>query len=119
MRAIGLIAAAVAGTITIAAVNSWTQRSKHEGAVQAPGTTEHAQVITLKVPDMFCAGCEVGVKIAANRVEGVQEVKTDSDTRTAEVTFDSSKTTAQAIASAITAGTGFKTEVVNRDRKKT
>ena len=114
MRVIGLIAAALAVTITIAAVNSRTQRFKQEGAVQAPGAAEHTQVVTLKVPDMFCAGCEVGVKIAANKLAGVQAVKTDSDQRIAEVTFDPSKTTAQAIASAITAGTGFKTEVVTK-----
>ena len=119
MRTIGLITAALAVTVTIAAVSSRSHRFKEEGAVQTPGAAVHAQVVTLKVPDMFCAGCEIGVKIAANKVEGVKEVKTDSDTRTADVTFDSSKTTAQAIASAITAGTGFKTEVVNSSRKKT
>ena len=119
MRAIGLVAAALGVTITIAIVNSRTQRVKHEGSVQVPSATEHAQVVTLKVPDMFCAGCEVGVKIAAKKIEGVKEVKTDSDKRTAEVKFDSSKTTAQAIASAITARTGFKTEVVNSSMTKT
>ena len=77
------------------------------------------EVVTLNVPDMFCAGCEVGVKIAANKIDGVKEVKTDSDKRTADVTFDPSKTTAQAIASAITKGTGFKTEVANSGKKKT
>jgi copper chaperone CopZ len=46
-------------------------------------------------------------------------VKTDSDTRTAEVTFDPSKTTAQAIASAITKGTGFETEVQPSSKSKT
>ena len=68
---------------------------------------------------MDCAGCEVGVRIAAGKVDGVQGVKTDSDTRTAEVTFDPSKTTAQAIASAITKGTGFDTEVPHTDKSKT
>lgn len=68
------------------------------------------QVVTLKVPEMFCPGCEIGVKIAANKVDGVKEVKTDSDTRTASITFDPSKTTPQAIASAITKGLDSKSK---------
>ena len=118
MRTIGLITAALAVTVTIAALSSRTQRFKQEGAVRASGAVE-VQVVTLKVPDMFCAGCEVGVKIAANKVEGVTDVKTDSGERTADVTFDPSKTTAQAVANAITRATGFKTEVANGAKKKT
>lgn len=118
MRAIGLIVAAVAVTVTIAAVTSRSQGQKQEGAVQTQVAAEQAQVATLNIPDMFCAGCEVGVKIAANKIDGVKAVKTDSDKRTAEVTFDPSRTTAQAIASAITKGTGFKTEVASSGNKK-
>ena len=69
------------------------------------------QVVTLKVPDMFCGGCEVGVKVAAKKVDGVTSVKTDSDKRIADVTFDPTKTTPEAIASAITKNAGFKVEV--------
>ena len=118
MRVAGLIAAVAAVTVTIAAVRSRTDGHKQD-VTQARVATRQSQVVTLNVPDMFCAGCEVGVKIAANKVEGVIDVRTDSDKRTADVTFDLSKTTAQSIASAITAGTGFKTEVVDRGTKKT
>jgi copper chaperone CopZ len=51
------------------------------------------------------------VKIAASRVGGVKETRTDSDKRTAQVVFDASITSAQAIASAIKSSTGFDTEV--------
>lgn len=89
-------------------------------------TTTHAQkqkseratqVVTLKVPEMDCAGCEVAVTIAARKVDGVKNVKTNSDARTAEVTFDPSKTNAEAIANAITKRTGFKTELPKSGRK--
>ena len=89
MRVVGLIVGVLAVTLTVVGVTSRGQGHKQ----------------------LFCAGCEVGVKIAANKVDGVKEVKTDSDTRTVAVTFDPSKSTAQAIASAITKGTGFKTEL--------
>jgi copper chaperone CopZ len=59
------------------------------------------------------------VRIAASKVDGVKDVKTDSDKRTAQVTFDPTKTTAQAIAGAITKGTGFETEVPQTDKSKT
>ena len=119
MRAISLIAVVVAVTATIAVVMSRTERQTQVDVAQAQVATQPLEVAILNVPDMFCAGCEVGVKIAANKIEGVKEVKTDSDKRTAYVTFDPSKTTAQAIASAITKGTGFKTEVANSSKKTT
>ena len=118
MRATGLILVAFALIVTIVAIKSRTQGQKQEGAVQTQLAAEHVQVTTLNVPDMFCAGCEVGVKIAANKVDGVKEVKTNSDKRTAEVSFDSSKTTAQVIASAITKATGFTIEVAAAVQKK-
>ena len=119
MRAISLIAVAVAVTATIAVVRSRIEGHKQDNAAQAQVAIHQLEVVTLSVPDMFCAGCEVGVKIAANKIDGVKEVKTDSDKRTADVTFDPSKTTAQAIASAITKGTGFKTDVANSGKKRT
>jgi len=71
---------------------------------------------TLKVLDMFCAGCEAAFKIAAKNIDGVKQVSTDSKKRTAEVTYDPSKTTAEAIATAITKNAGFKTEVVKKPK---
>ena len=91
-------------------------------------TTTHAQkeqpqastqLVTLKVPDMDCGGCEVGVKVAASKTDGVRDVKTSLATRTADVTFDPSKTNAEAIANAITRRTGFTVEVPKSGNKKT
>src|SRR5712691_5616851 len=119
MRTISLIAAAVVITVAVVAVRSRTAERNQAREVGAQAVAVSSQMVTLKVPKMDCAGCEVGVRIAANRVDGVKDVRTDSDKRTVEVTFDPSKTTAQAIASAITKGTGFDTEVPQIGKGKT
>jgi copper chaperone CopZ len=85
----------------------WLVREEVGGPAQV--VSPQARVVTLNVPEMDCAGCEVGVRVAAGKVDGVTEVKTSSDTRTAEVSFDALKTNAEAIGNAITRGTGFKT----------
>lgn len=76
-------------------------------AQQAP----RMRTVTLQVPDMFCGGCEVAVRIAARKVDGVTDVRTSSEKRTADVTYDTSRTTAAAIASAITKNSGFKVQI--------
>ena len=119
MRTLGLIAVAVGITVTLLVVGSRTQGHKQDPAAPAQVATNPSQVVRLSVPDMFCAGCEVGVKIAATRVDGVANVKTDSDHHTVDVTFDPSKTTARAIAGAITKDTGFETELPKSDKNKT
>lgn len=110
MRTIGVVTTAVVIALAGAGLLTTThaQKQKPEGS---------AQVVTLKVPEMDCAGCEVGIKIAANKVDGVKNVKTSSDTRTADVTFDPAKTNPEAIATAITKATGFKVEVLKTGKK--
>lgn len=110
MRTIGVVTAVFVVTLAGAGLLTTTlaQNQKPESSTQ---------VVTLKVPDMDCGGCEIGVKIAASKVDGVKDVKTSSDTRTADVRFDPSKTNAEAIANAITKATGFKTEVPQRGKK--
>ncbi len=99
-----VLALAGLGTVTIARAQTQT-------------SVNGTQVVTLKVPDMFCGGCEVGVKVAAKKVDGVKSVKTDSNKRIAEVTFDPTKTTPEKIASAITKGSGLKVDVPKADNK--
>ncbi len=110
MRTIGVVTAVFVVGLAGAGLLTTTHAQK-----QKPDSG--TQVVMLKVPDMFCGGCEVGVKIAATKVDGVKDVKTDSVKRTAEVTFDTSKTNAEAIASAITKNSGFKVEVPKAAKK--
>jgi mercuric ion binding protein len=114
MQRVGLVAAGVVVTLAIAGVALRTQAQKQDTSTEAQVVTAQAQVVTLTVPEMDCSGCEVGIKIAASKIDGVHSVKTDLEARTAEVTFDASKTDAEAIANAITKGTGFKIELPKR-----
>src|SRR6266849_8392608 len=111
MKTIGLIAAAVVITVAVVVVRSRAPERNQAREVGAQVVAVRSQMVTLRVPKMDCAGCEIGVRIAVSKVDGVKETKTDSDKRTARVVFDAAKTSAQAIASAIKSSTGFEVEV--------
>ena len=53
----------------------------------------------MKVTGMTCSGCEAAVKIAAKQIDGVKDAKASYAKGTAEVTYDSAKTSPDAIAS--------------------
>ena len=95
---IGLLTVSLAG----ASVRAQAQTAQTQPALK---------VCTLKVAGMTCAGCETAVKIAAKSVNGVRDVTASYDKATADVTYDPSKTTPEAIAKVITSKTGFKAEV--------
>jgi copper chaperone CopZ len=84
-------------------------------AVRAQSTqtkpAEATKVCTMKVTGMTCSGCEAAVKIAAKQIDGVKDAKASYAKGTAEVTYDSSKTSPDAIARAIAQKTGYKIEV--------
>ena len=119
MKIIGLVAAAVVVAVTVVVIRSGTTARNQRPDVDPPAVATSLQTVTLSVPKMDCPGCEIGVRIAAGKVDGVREAKTDSDKRTADVTFDPAKATAQAIANAIKKGTGFETEVPPATKSKT
>jgi copper chaperone CopZ len=75
------------------------------------------QTCTLKVSGMTCAGCEAAVRMAARSVKGVTEAKASYAKANAEVTYDPSQTTPEAIAKTITDKSGFKAEPVSPTRK--
>lgn len=79
--------------------------------------TDTVKVCTLKVTGMTCSGCEAAVRNAAKTVDGVKEVKASYDKGSAEVTYDPSKTTPEAIAKVITERSGFKA-TAQPDKKK-
>jgi copper chaperone CopZ len=86
-------------------------------SVHAQKAEAQTKVVTLKVTDMFCGGCEVAVKRAAKKVDGVTDLTTNSDKRVADVTYDPTKTNAEAIAAAITKNSGFKAEAPKANGK--
>jgi len=76
------------------------------------------KVCTLKVSGMTCAGCEAAVRMAARSIDGVKDVKASYAKRNAEVTYDPSKTSPEAIAKVITAKSGFKAETAQAAAQK-
>jgi copper chaperone CopZ len=75
-------------------------------------TKDQLATCKLKVTGMTCGGCESAVKLAARRVDGVKTVTASAKSGTAVVSYDSSKTSPEAIAKAITTHSGFKAEVL-------
>lgn len=65
------------------------------------------KVCELAITGMTCAGCEAAVRIAAKRHAGVRDVTVSYAKGTAVVTYDAGRTTPEAIAQAITKGSGF------------
>jgi len=60
------------------------------------------QTVSMSIEKMTCALCPVTVRKAMERVDGVQDVEVDFDTKTATVTFDDDKTSASLVAQAST-----------------
>lgn len=78
---------------------------------QKNGDSAAGTVCTLKVTGMACSACANTVEKAARQVPGVTAAKANQRSGRAEITFDPAKTSAEAIAKAITAKTPFKAEV--------
>ena len=66
-------------------------------------TSQNTKVVTyeFKCSGMHCSGCEETITEKVKEIDGVTEVKADSKTNTAKVTFDDKKTNTSAIEEAI------------------
>lgn len=60
------------------------------------------QVATFEIENMTCAMCPITVRTAMSRVDGVNSVEVDFESKTAVVSFDPALTTQEAIAQAST-----------------
>lgn len=58
---------------------------------------------TLHVDGMTCASCEVSIRVAAEKLDGVQAAEVDFATASATVRYDPGKVTSTQIAEAISA----------------
>jgi mercuric ion binding protein len=65
------------------------------------GATEPKTVV-LDVPGMNCALCPISVKKALERVPGVRLAIASLEKKSAEATYDPDRTTAEALATAVT-----------------
>ena len=68
-------------------------------ALSAPASAA-TRTVTLSVPSMTCATCPITVRKALQKVGGVIEAKVTWEPREAIVTFDDTRTNAQALTEA-------------------
>ena len=61
------------------------------------GQSNRQQTVRLNIENMTCAMCSITIKKALRKVDGVQQVVVDYDTKTAVVTFDSKKANSAAL----------------------
>jgi copper chaperone CopZ len=104
MRTILVLATAV----LVGGVAATPALRAHSTQTQPAAATK---MCTVKITGMTCSGCEAAVKIAAKQIDGVTAASASYAKGTAEVTYDSSKTSPEAIAKAIAVKTGYKTTV--------
>lgn len=59
------------------------------------------ETITFNAPDISCGHCVATVEQEVGKVDGVQSVTADADSRDVNVSYDASRTDLSAIASAL------------------
>ncbi len=107
LRAVLLVALSTPFAGMVACRNDPTSNaSSGSGAASAVPSAANLREAAFRVDGMTCASCNVTVKVAAERVRGVQSARADSAQGRAWVTFDPAATTPALIAAAIS-GTGY------------
>jgi mercuric ion binding protein len=87
---------------TFIACSKSKSETENQSAPQDP-----TQVVQLEVVGMTCTGCEVTVKKALTKIDGVYEAKASYQTNSAEVTIDPTKVDEQKLIEAVNQ-TGYK-----------
>jgi len=90
--------ALVLGALYVASLGCGCGAPEPSAEVLAAAT----QSATFKVEGMTCASCSVTVRTAVSKLDGIGSVDVDVAAGTTTVAFDPNKTTADAIAEAIT-----------------
>ena len=101
---VGAGLAVVPAVIPVAATGAQTNQDQ----------SKKTATCTLKISGMTCGGCAVAVKMAAKKVDGVTDATVSYENGRAEVTYDSSKTSPEKIAEAITKNSGFKADIAKK-----
>ncbi len=102
-KLLGIIIFGVSAVVGITSCNNAraTQPSKSdEAGAQPAALTKQAR---FKVEGMTCASCNVTVKVAAEKVDGVSKAGASHEKKSAWAVYDPAKTNPKAIAEAITA----------------
>ena len=101
--------AAVAG-LALVGLAAW---AAFGGNGSSPSDAEStATTSTFHISGMTCGGCEVGVRRAVKKLEGVQEVEASHEEGTATVTYQAGEVTPDEIIEAIE-GIGYTAELAD------
>jgi len=68
---------------------------------QSTATTKKTETVTIAVESIQCGMCKKNLEKAVKKVEGVEKVKVDLDTKIASVTFLPAKTNLESLENAI------------------
>ncbi|PPD17811.1 MAG: hypothetical protein CTY24_14185 [Methylobacter sp.] len=80
--------------LSLSSSTLWMPTAYAETTVAQPN---QQQTVTLNIENMTCAMCTVTIKKALQKVEGVQAVAVDYDSKTAVISFDGTKTDSAAL----------------------
>ena len=76
--------------------------SAYTVATEAKSAVANQTTATFSIDKMTCKMCDITVRKAMEKVDGVAKAKVDYSSKTSSVIYDASKTTAQTIATAST-----------------
>jgi mercuric ion binding protein len=93
---------AILAASLIGAGHAHAMLATNTGPDLAQAQAAHQETVSFDIENMTCATCPITVRTAMSRVEGVQNVEVDFETKIATVEFDPAVTTAQAIGAAST-----------------
>lgn len=85
----------------------------------AMNTMAEKQVITLKVNEMECGGCQAKVEKTLSQEKGVKDLQFNLEKKLVTITFDDTKTTVEKLQAALVKYNKYTTEVVpqKKDQK--
>jgi P-type Cu+ transporter len=87
-------------------------------AAQQSEQPKTGQMCLLNVTGMHCGECAKTVEKAAKKIDGVIAAKVSQPNASAEITYDATKTSPDAIAKAITKNTPFRAESRKQDEQQ-
>jgi len=88
--------------LTMGTISSDTAAASELGSAASAHAVTVSKQARFKVEGMTCASCNVTVKIAAERVQGVVKAGANREKKSAWAVYDPSKTNPKEIAAAIT-----------------
>ncbi len=89
-------------------------RAPSETSEQSNSAVAQTETATFEIENMTCATCPITVRTAMSRVEGVDSVQVDYESKTAVVHFDPNVTTAALVGQAST-DAGYPAQVASHD----